>query len=149
MLSDNIMTHEQKEANQKFDPPARDAEAFEAAMRAIEECRAKPSYDYQRVIICHTNNPDLGPKLARRSGAALAGPALPLDSKCALAVILIEKAGDCSLEMLESIVFFVNRTRGVVVLTATGQSFVRWRERWPIPAAQIRRRTHITIEFDR
>jgi len=130
-------------------PPEDDAGTFEALIGAIEECRAKPSYDYQRIIICHTNSPKLGPKLARRSGAALVGHARPLDSRCATPVLVIEKAGDCSLEMLESIVFFVNRTRGVVVLLATGQSFTRWHDRWRIPAAQLRRRTHLTIEFDR
>jgi hypothetical protein len=139
----------EKKQPKNLGPPGNDAEAFEALIGAIEECRAKPSYDYQRIIICHANSPDLGRRLARRSGAALAGPGRPLDSNHALAVLVVEKAGDCSLEMLESIVHFVNRTRGVLVLLAPAESFTKWHDRWRSPAAQIRRRTHITIESAR
>jgi hypothetical protein len=137
-----------KKQPKKLESHAVDAEAFGALMAAIEECRAKPSYDYQRIILCLTTRPDLGPKLARRSGAALIGPAPPLSSKRASPALIVERAQDCSREMLESIVLFVNRTRGVVVLLATARALARWHDGWRIPAAQIRRRTHITIEFD-
>jgi hypothetical protein len=138
-----------KKQSKNLDPPAGGSEAFEDLVFAIEECLAKPSYDYQRIIICHTRSPTLGPQLARRSGAALVGPARPLDSNCASALVIVEKAANCSLEMLESIVVFVNRTRGVVVLLTTPATFTRWHDRWRIVAAQIRRRTHLTIDFNR
>jgi hypothetical protein len=138
-----------KKQTKNLGPRGNDAKALEAVIGGIEECRAKPPYDYQRIIICHTNSPSLGPELARRSGAALAGPVCPLDLKCAPAVVIVEKAGDCSPEMLESIVIFINRTRGVVVLLAAAETFAGWRVRWRIPADQIRRRTHLTIQFDR
>jgi hypothetical protein len=67
---------------------------------------------------------------------------------CASDVVVVENAGQCSLETLESIVVFVNRTRGVVVLLATAQSFDKWHDRWRIVADQIRRRTHLTIVFE-
>jgi hypothetical protein len=132
-----------------FEPPAIDGGAFEAALGAIQECRAKPSYDYQRIIICFSRKPDLGLKLARRSGAALIGPGPPLSSKRRSAGVVVSRAWDSSLEMLESIVFFVNRTRGVVVLVVTRRALAGWHDRWPIAAAQIRRRTHIAIDFDK
>lgn len=136
-----------KKQQKTLAPPAIDPEAFAASLRAIEECRARPPYDYQRIVICLTNSPDLGPRLARRSGAVLTGPARPLDSRLGAAVVVVERAGDCGREMLESIVNYVNRTRGVVVLLVTRQSFTRWHDRWRIPAAQIRRRTRLTVEI--
>jgi hypothetical protein len=115
---------------------------------AVDECRAKPPNDYQRIIICLTAGPRLGSELARRCGAVLNGPGLPLDSKSDSAVIVVEEAERCSREMLESIVFFVNRTRGVVALLAAMGSLAKWRARWRIQADQIRRRTHIIIQLD-
>lgn len=122
-------------------------EAFDALIGLIEECRAKPSFDYQRIIICHTNSPDLGQRLARRLGVPLAGPGRPLRSKRAVVVVVMDKPGDCAVELLESVVFFVNRARGVVVLISSGQEFDTWPAQWLGPAAQIRRRTHVTVEF--
>jgi hypothetical protein len=113
----------------------------------IEECRTKPSFDYQRIIICHTNSPNLGQRLSRRLGVPLGAPGRPLRSKRAAAVVVIDKPGDCAAELLESVVLFVNRRRGVVVLLSNGQDFDAWPAQWLGPAAQIRRRTHITIEF--
>jgi hypothetical protein len=124
------------------------SQAFEAALAAIEECRAKPPYDYQRVILCLTSRLDLGAKLATRSGATLIGPAPPLDSKRPPAVVIFANPGACDPAILESIVKFVNRTRGVVVLTVTEQEVADWHEHWQVTAAQIRRRTHITIDFE-
>ncbi len=138
-----------KKQTKNSGPRGSGAEAFEAVMSAIEECRRKPPYDYQRIIICHSNNPDLGPELARRSGAALVGAAEPLESRLPFAVLIVDNAGDCNVEALESIVAFVNRTRGVAVLLAPGQGFARWHDRWRIQADQIRRRTHLAIQFDR
>jgi hypothetical protein len=129
-------------------PGGNEAEAFEALINAVEECLAKPSFDYQRIIICHTNSRIAGTRLVRRCGAARVGPGGPLDSKRAAAVVVVENAGDCGAEMLESIVFFVNRTRGVVVLLASGESFTRWDDGLHSADAQIRRRTHLTVELD-
>jgi len=131
-----------------FAPHENEASALAAIISEIEECRGKPPYDYQRIIVCLTKSRDLARKLARRSGAALIGPARPVSSKCATPVIVVDRAGECSLETLESFVFFVNRTRGVVVLLVTGRGLVRWHERWGDVAAQLRRRTHLTIEYD-
>jgi hypothetical protein len=123
------------------------AEAFDALIGAIEECRGKPPYDYQRIIMCRTNSPKLGAKLARRSGAARVGPGRPLDSTRAVSVLVVENVEECGVEMLESILCFVNRTRGVVVLLASGQGFTRWRDPWRSAGARICRRIHLTIEI--
>src|SRR5665213_2306801 len=121
------------------------AEAFDALIGLIEECRGKPSFDYQRIIVCHANSLNLGPKLSQRLGVPLIDSWRPLNSKRVVAVLIVANAGNCSVEMLESVVFYVNRTRGVVVLLIGGQSFEKWPALWLGPAAQIHRRTHATI----
>jgi hypothetical protein len=131
--------------NFKF-PPI-DAPAVQAALAAIEECRAKPAYDYQRIILCLGDSPGLGPRLARRSGAALLGPSRTLSLKRPPAAVIVQRVGERSLGVLESIVYFINRTRGVVVLLVTAEELARWHDAWPIAAAQLRRRTHVAIDL--
>jgi hypothetical protein len=123
------------------------AGAFEALIGAIGECRAKPPYDYQRIIICYTNSPDLGRRVARRCGAARAEAASLLKAKRCRSVFIIDKADGGVEEALESIVCFVNQTRGVVVLLTNARKFSSWHDPLPGTAAKIRRRTHIKIRF--
>ncbi len=101
------------------------------------------------LLCAHMNSLNLDSKPGRRSIAALVALVRTLNSKCSIAVLDVKKAGNCGREMLESIVVFVNRTPGVVVVLAMGQSLTRCHDRWPIAAAQLRRRTHLTIEFGR
>lgn len=137
-------------AQLKSSPPnKKDARAFKAAVAAIEECLAKPTYDYQRIIICHSNRPEFGPALALCSGAAQAGPADLATSARAPTVLVIENAGDWDAKTLQSIVFLVNQNRSVVVLLASVRCVTKWQHRHREVSDQIRRRTHITLEFEK
>jgi hypothetical protein len=125
----------------------KDAKTFKAVVAAIEECLAKPAYDYQRIIICHSNRPELGPALALCSGAAQASPlALPYSARSP-SVFIVENA-DWDAKMIQSIVFLVNQTRSVVVLLASVRCVIKWQDRHREISAQIRRRTHITLHFE-
>jgi hypothetical protein len=129
--------------------PKNDAKAFKAAIAAIEECRNKPSYDYQRIILCQSNRAGLGLMLARHSGGTLVEAARVSYWANVSDVLIIENAGDCGPDALESIVFLVNQTRGVVVLVAGAQGVDSLRDQWREISARIQRRTHLTIEFDK
>ena len=136
-------------AQLKSSPPnKKDARAFKAAVAAIEECLGKPAYDYQRIIICHSNRSELGPALALCSGAAQANPALLTTSARAPSVLVIENAGNWDAKKLQSIVFLVNQTRSVVVILASIRCVARWQRRHREISDRIRRRTHVTLEFE-
>ena len=130
-----------------FPPNKKDARAFKATLVAIEECLAKPAYDYQRIIICHSTRPELGPALALCSGAVQADPADLAHSGRTPSVLVVENAGHWNAKRLQSIVYLVNQTRNVVVILASVRCVTKWQERHREISAQIRRRTHITIEF--
>src|SRR5580704_16078612 len=122
------MNKKNQQKNSRF--PKNDAKAFKAAIAAIEECRNKPSYDYQRIIICQSNRAGLGPMLARHSGGTLVEAASVSYSANVSDVLIVGNAGDCGMNALESIVFLVNQTRGVVVLVADALTVDSWRDQW-------------------
>jgi hypothetical protein len=121
----------------------KDARAFKAALVAIEECLAKPAYDYQRIIICHSNRPELGPALALCSGAVQAGPGGLTPS-----ALIVENAGNWDAKKLQSLVYLVNQNRSVIVLLASVRHVAKWQKDHREVSAQIRRRTHSTLEFE-
>jgi hypothetical protein len=129
-------------------PNKKDAKTFKAVVSAIEECLAKPPYDYQRIIICHSNRPELGPAVALCSGATLADSEGLAPSARTPSVVVVENAGNWDAKMLQSIVFLVNQTRSVVVVLASVRSVKQWQHRHKEVSAQICRRTHIALEFE-
>ena len=62
--------------------------------------------------------------------------------------MVVDKEEDWSEKKLDTIVQYINRTRGVVVLMAAADSLAKWHGAFQFQADQIRRRTHMTIEFD-
>ncbi|HEY3852907.1 MAG TPA: hypothetical protein VGO67_00775 [Verrucomicrobiae bacterium] len=124
-----------------------DARTFKAVISATEESVFKPPFDYQRIIICHSNRPELAPALALCSGTIRIGPADPIPSARAPSVLVVENAGKCDAKRLQSLVFLVNQTRSVIVLVACAEAFRQLEDRHKEIWAQIRRRTHFTFEF--
>jgi hypothetical protein len=105
-----------------------------AIFQAVQECRAKPAGDPQRIIVL------LGPS----------GFELPL-LYCELlrrrgAVIL--QAGQLDQNRLGFLKLLANRTRVVPLLLASAAAWRHWTRRRVIDAAQIRRRTHLVVELD-
>ncbi|HEX4122331.1 MAG TPA: hypothetical protein VH619_17075 [Verrucomicrobiae bacterium] len=125
--------------------PSKNTEAIKALFEALGECCAKPAYDYQRIIVCLTR---ASSRVTAQCGAVFANPLRGLDPRGDTALVVVDKEEDWSSKMLDTVVQFVNQTRGVVVLMAAAESLARWHEVWRLQADQIRRRTHITIEFD-
>jgi hypothetical protein len=126
---------------------SKDTEAFKALFEAVGECCAKPAFDYQRIIVCLTPGPIPGAVL--RCGAVLANPDGQLESEgSSSVVVVVEEEKDWTWKMLETIVRFINCTRGVVVLMAAAESIFRWHDLWRVQFDQIRRRIHVTIEFN-
>jgi hypothetical protein len=136
-----------RKQSKNFKPRPIGAAAVQAALAAIEECRAKPPYDYQRVILCLGESPGLVPRLARHPGATLIDPSQSLSFSGPPATVIVQGVGERGPSALESIVCFINQTRGVVLILATAQEVARWQDSWPVVAAQLRRHTHIVIDF--
>ncbi|HEY3915741.1 MAG TPA: hypothetical protein VGN61_14735 [Verrucomicrobiae bacterium] len=122
--------------------PSRNTEAIKTLFEAVGECCAKPAYDYQRIIVCLTR------KVTAQCGAVFASPQKGKDPRGDTALVVVDKEEDWSEKTLDTIVEYINRTRGVVVLMAAAESLAKWREAFRLQADQIRRRTHMTIEFD-
>ena len=99
-----------------------DTTTFKAVVSAIEECLLKPHFDYQRIIICHSNRPELAPSLALCSSVVRIGPSGPVPSARAPSVLVIENAAKCDAKKLQSLVFLVNQTRSVVVLLTSANA---------------------------
>jgi hypothetical protein len=105
-----------------------------AVYRAVQECRAKPAGDPQRIIVLLAPSgfglPMLYCELLRRRGAVFV-QAGPLDEK-----------------RLGFLKHLANRTRVVPLLLASAAAWRRWSRRRSLEAAQIRRRTHLVVELD-
>jgi len=105
-----------------------------AVFRAVQECRAKPSGDPQRIIVLLAPSafglPLLYRELLRRRGAVLV------------------QAGQLDQARVGFLKFLAHRTRVVPLLLASAGVWRRWRRRRPIEAAQIRRRVHLVAELD-
>jgi hypothetical protein len=105
-----------------------------AVFQAVQECRAKPAGDPQRIVVL------LGPsgfglpllycELLRRRGA------------------VIVQAGQLDQKRLGFLKLLAHRTRVVPLLLASTASWRRWTRRRILDAAQIRRRTHLVVELD-
>ena len=136
--------HSQSKSEAKINSVSvsRNTEAIKTLFEAVGECCAKPAYDYQRIIVCLTR------RVTAQCGAVFATPMRGPDSKGDTALVVVDKEEDWSEKTLDTIVQYVNRTRGVVVLMAAADSLAKWREAFQLQADQIRRRTHMTIEFD-
>jgi len=104
-----------------------------AVFRAVQECRAKPPGDPQRIIVLLAP-PDFGlPRLywdlLRQRGAVLV------------------RAASLDQSRLGFLKLLAHRTRLVPLLLASDRVWGRWNQRRTLEAAQIRRRTHLVIEF--
>jgi len=138
----NKHSQSKSETNKNKVSMSRNSEAINALFEAVGDCCAKPAYDYQRIIVCKTH------RVTAQCGAVFASPVRGMDPRGDTALVVVDKEEDWSEKTLGTIVEYINRTRGVVVLMAAEQSLAKWREAFRIQADQIRRRTHMTIEFD-
>jgi hypothetical protein len=105
-----------------------------AVFRAVQECRAKPSGDPQRIIVL-LGPPGLGLPLLYRDLLQRRG-----------AVIML--AGSMDKKRVGFLKLLANRTRVVPLLLATAEAWRCWKRRRPLEAALIRRRTHLVVELD-
>jgi len=105
-----------------------------AIFSAVEECRAKPSGDPQRIVILLAPSgfglPWLYGHLLRKRGAVLM------------------QAGALDAKRLGFIKLLAHRTRLVPLLLASASAWRSWTRRRTLEAAQIRRRTHLVVELD-
>jgi hypothetical protein len=105
-----------------------------AVFRAVQECRAKPSGDPQRIIVVLAPSefglPALYCELLRQRGAVLV------------------RAGSMDKGRLGFLKLLAHRTRLVPLLLASAGVWRRWNQRRTLESAQIRRRTHLVVEFD-
>ena len=105
-----------------------------AIFSAVEECRAKPSGDPQRIVILLAppgfGLPWLYCHLLRKRGAVLM------------------QAGALDAKRLGFIKLLAHRTRLVPLLLASATAWRSWTRRRTLEAAQIRRRTHLVVELD-
>ncbi len=100
--------------------------AVEAVLSAVQECRAKPLGDPQRIVVLLAPSgfglPPLFRQALRRSGAILV------------------PAGAMDRNRVRFIKLLAHRTRVVPLLLANFEDWRRWNRRQPLVAAQIRRR---------
>jgi hypothetical protein len=105
-----------------------------AVFDAVQECRAKPPGDPQRIIVLLAPSgfglPVLYCELLRRRGA------------------VILQAGQLDQKRLGFLKLLAHRTRVVPLLLASAAAWRRWTRRRTLEAAQIRRRTHLVVELD-
>jgi len=105
-----------------------------AVFQAVQECRAKPPGDPQRIIVLLAPSgfglPRLYCELLRRRGA------------------VILQAGQLDQKRLGFLKLLAHRTRVVPLLLASAAAWRCWTRRRILEAAQIRRRTHLVVEFD-
>jgi len=109
------------------------AKSMSDVLCSVQECRAKPLGDPQRIIVVlmppGAGLPASYCQALRHHGAMLV-PAGPMDPN-----------------RVRFIKLLANRTRIVPVLLASAEDWRSWRRRQPIAAAQIRRRTFMTAEL--
>ena len=108
--------------------------ALAAVLSAVEECRAKPLGDPQRIIVLQAPQGFGVPRLYRqalRHRGAILVPAGPMDRN-----------------RVRFLKLLAHRTRAVPVLLAGAEDWRRWNRSRPLAAAQIRRRTHLAVELD-
>jgi hypothetical protein len=105
-----------------------------AVFRAVQECRAKPAGDPQRIIVLLApldfGLPLLYCELLRQRGAVLV------------------RGGALDKSRLVFLKFLAHRTRVVPLLLTSPEVWRRWNRRRPLEAAQIRRRTYLVVECD-
>ena len=110
------------------------AMSMSAVLSAVQECRAKPLGDPQRIIVLLGSAglalPQTDRKALRHSGAVLV-PAERLDQN-----------------RLRFIKLLAHRTRLVPLLLASIEVWRAWSRRRTLEAARIRRRTHLVVLLD-
>jgi hypothetical protein len=127
----------------------------------VEECRAKPPDDFQRIVVILAP-PDrqrsrLCGALAQRCRATLLTAASirqrhllqPLVRLCLQGgrpILAIDQAEYLGREELQTLKLLINLTPAVLLLLSTAPAYRNWNQRWPIEASQIRRRTHLVLE---
>jgi hypothetical protein len=108
--------------------------SLEAVFQAVQECRAKPAGDPQRIIVLLGPSgfglPMLYCELLRRRGA------------------VIVQAGRLDQKRLGFLKLLAHRTRVVPLLLASAAAWRHWTRRRILDAALIRRRTHLVVELD-
>jgi hypothetical protein len=107
--------------------------SMSAGLCAVQECRAKPLGDPQRIIVLLIP-PGFGlparyRQALRHRGAVLV-PAGPMDRN-----------------RVRFLKLLAHRTRVVPVVLASAEDWRRWNRSRPLAAAQIRRRTVLVVEF--
>jgi hypothetical protein len=143
------------------DTVANSPDSFDPVLRAVEECRAKPAGDFQRIVVVLAP-PDrarsrLCGALAQRCGATLVTAASirqrhlleQVMRPCFYGgrpVLAIDQAEYLGREELDTLKLLINLTPVVLVLLSTAQAYRAWDQRWPIEARQIRRRAHLVLE---
>jgi hypothetical protein len=109
------------------------AKSLVAVFRGIQECRAKLPGDPQRIIVLlappEFGLPRLYCDLLRQRGAVLV------------------KAASLDKSRVGFLKRLAHRTRCVPLLLANAGVWRRWNRRRTLEAAQIRRRTHLVVEF--
>jgi hypothetical protein len=104
------------------------------ALCAVQECRAKPLGDPQRIIVVLTP-PGAGLPQSYRQALRLRGA-------------MLVAAGPMDRNRVRFIKLLAHRTRFVPVLVASVDEWRNWHRRQPLTSAQIRRRTFMTIELE-
>jgi hypothetical protein len=108
-------------------------DSMSAVLCGVQECRAKPLGDPQRIIVVLAHpGCRLAPSHCRalRHRGALLVPAGPMDRN-----------------RVRFIKLLAHRTRVVPVLLARVDEWRRWNRRQPLTSAQIRRRTYLVVEL--
>jgi len=104
-----------------------------AVLIAVQECRAKPLGDPQRIIVMLApigfGLPPLYRQELRHRGAVMV------------------PAGALDINRVRFLKLLANRTRVVPLLLASYEDWRRWNRSRPLTAAQIRRRTHVVVEL--
>lgn len=110
------------------------ADALAQTREAVAECLSKPLQDPLRVILVHAHSPAQVRSLASE---------LPRT----LRLTLVEDADHLTRAELTRYRRWINRSRVVVVLFITAQTWQRWNKYWPIDTQPLRRRIHAAIEL--
>lgn len=110
------------------------ADALARTREAVAECLSKPLQDPLRVILVQVQSPAQARSLASE---------LPRT----LRLTIVEDADHLTRADLTRYRRWINRSRVVVVIFITPQTWQRWNRYWPVDTQPLRRRIHAIIEL--
>ena len=113
---------------------SQNTQSLSEVLCGVQECRAKPLGDPQRIIVVLTP-PGAGLPQSYRQALRLRGA-------------MLVPTGPMDRNRVRFIKLLAHRTRFVPVLLASVDEWRRWHRRQPLTAAQIRRRTFMTVELE-